>query len=158
MPLDPVLCDLDQLIDRLGPSHAHAAHVVGSLAALFLSSTDFIRATRYLSRSIAVLRTSNLKRAELVLPRGMSHVELLWTLIVNIQNQTHLKAWVEAFESLTPDERESVMNSKDAVLGCCVLADRLMSVEIGRESADRHWDHVLTATRSLQQTADKHGK
>ena len=157
MSLEPVLCDLDRLMGQLGPSHGHAAHVVSSLAALFLGSHDFIRAARYLSQSIAVLRASSLKQSELVLPRGKSHVELLWTLIVNIQNQAHMEAWVEAFKSLTPDEGEVVMKSKDAALGCCVMADRLMLVEMYRQPTQQKWNRVLTETLWLQQRAEQHG-
>jgi hypothetical protein len=157
MRLEPVLLDLDRLMEQIGPSNAHSAQIVGSLASLFLASHDFVRATRFLALSIAVLRNSDLKDTECLRPAGKTHVELLWTLIVNIQNQNHLTVWLEAFDSLAPDEKKIVIESSDAPLGCCVLADRLMLIEMSLPPAKQHWKRVVKETMWLQKAAKQRG-
>jgi len=157
IPLEPVLRDLDRLMEQIGPSNVHSAQIVGSLASLFLSSHDFVRATRFLTLSIAALRNTDLNGIECLRPEGKTQVELLWTLIVNIQNQTHLTVWLEAFDSLTPDEKVNVIESSDASLGCCVLADRLMLVEMSLPPAKQQWNRVLKETIGLQKAAKQRG-
>ncbi len=153
MSLAAALADLDLLVPLLEPTHGFVAEMVGALATLFLAQHDFTRAARYLALSLGVLRLSGISQDKLRLPHGKSSLDLLWTLNVNITSQEHIKEWLKAFDSLTAHEQQAVMNSKDAILGCRVLADRLMFVEMDLPKPQQDWFQVVARIQWLQQEA-----
>ena len=148
-----VLRDLDVLMGQVTRNQAWYARGVAMLATAFLSGRDFSRTIRYLTQSISVQGGGDGRRA-FPLSRGRRFVELLWTLIVNIQSEAHLNMWLTLVESLSADERNAVMASNDAVLGCVVLADRLMLLESRKRGGQQHWPGVLQASQRLQKRAD----
>ncbi len=153
MSLDAALADLDLLVPMLDPKHGFVAEMVGALAALFLVQHDFTRAARYLSQSLGILRLSESSRDKLRLPRQKGNLDLLWTLIVHIKSLEHIEAWLSAFDSLAAHEQQAVMNSKDAILGCRVLSDRLMTIEMDVPKQQQNWLQVVTRTQWLQEEA-----
>lgn len=154
---DFVLSDLDQLMGEVSSDEAWSAHIVASLAALFLATRDFPRAIRYLIRSLTVLRHADIKSSELMIPRGKLPVELLWAVIVNISESQHLVQWLAACDELTAAERKVVIESKDAALGCVVLADCLMLKEMKRPTGEQNWSGVLESIQHLYVYAERVG-
>jgi hypothetical protein len=152
-----VLDDLDRLVGLARPEHAADVWLVGLTASLFLSPRDVSCATRFFRRAVMLVREAKVKPRQLRLPRGKNYAEHLWVLIVHIQTESQLREWLEAFESMNSKERQLVINSPDARLGCVVLADRLMLVESDKPSDERRWECVLEASNRLQQWARDRG-
>jgi hypothetical protein len=145
--------DLDELMGRATPAEAWSACVVACLAACFLSSRDFTRTIRYVCRAITLARNSTVTDRRFPLPQGRRFVELMWIPILNIESETELREWLSAYESLTAEERKIVAASKDARVGCHVLADRLMMVESQKPLDQRDWNGVLRVVHWLRERA-----
>lgn len=149
------LKELDSLMELATAGDAYAAYQVAALAALFLSERDVVRAIQYYNRAIPLLRGARLTARELVLPRGKKPVEILWNCITNIGTAANLELWKAAFENLTADEKRVVIDSKDAQLGCAVLANHLVLVEQRKAETNRKWKPVKLALQGLQTWAEE---
>lgn len=149
------LNELDSLMKQATADDADAAYHVAALAALFLSDRDFVRAMHYFSQAMPLLRGTIFTARDLVLPRGKKPVEILWNSITNIGTAPNLELWKSAFEKLSADEKHIVKNSKDAELGCAVLANHLILIEQRKLETRRNWEPVKRALQDLQSWADK---
>jgi hypothetical protein len=149
------LKELDQLIGEATPREAPVVQRVAAVAQLFLSPRDFPRAIKYFNRSVTLLRESKIDPADLMMPRGKKPVESLWNSITNIQTVDHLEQWLDAFNRLDATERQVVMRSKDAILGCMVLADRLILIEADKPDSKRNWSPVASSVQRIHQLASE---
>lgn len=149
------LRELDALMVQATVAEAPEAYHVAALAALFLSERDFPRALQYFNLAIPLLRESQVDRRQLVLPRRRKPVEILWNGITNIGTPENLYRWKSAFDQLTAEEQQIVIQSSDSQLGCAVLANHLVLVEEDKPAERRDWDAVRRAVVDLQTWADE---
>ncbi len=138
-----LLDDIDALLMKASAGDAHAAFTVAQIAALFLTRHTCVRALSYISRALELTRSTTATGLELPGLGDRSPPELLWTVIVHVNDMPSLRAWLTAVEKLPPEEQAVVHRSIDAKLGGIVLADRLLIVEADKPSELRDWQTIL---------------
>jgi hypothetical protein len=158
-----VLNQLDGLVARANHEHVFSLKITASLGMLFLSERDFTRSMLYYEKLASLLRSLPESEKTLspdldfMLPRERTHEELIWTPITNVSTPDDLRLWMRTFESLDERQKQTVMNSKDALLGGDVLAGSLLLGEQNKSPDQQNWEPVLTAVTELKIWAKEQG-
>lgn len=153
-PMGVILSDLDRFVGEATVADAWAVANLGVMATVLWYDHDLNRNLKYLSKGVELSRHATIETCELAIPDGRKLVELLWHLISGIRSFADLRQWVNTLEEFSPDERNDVMRSSDAALGCVVLSDRLMLIEANKPNDARNWSIALEALDWLQERAD----
>ena len=153
-----ILDDLLTLFTEVDPKDAWALVGASVFASIALAKNDPQEAHRMIVRAITLwpsMQTPDGKQVDA--PAGLSPEKLAWVTVPHLQQDEDLKDWVRMLEALPGPERERVLAGNDGLLGCTVVATRVVLREMEKPVAERQWPAALALLDWIEAAAVRLG-
>jgi hypothetical protein len=94
---------------------------------------------------------------EMEWPDGIGPEYLIWSVALELANDSELSEWMAAVDALDPDKRRQAFSYPVADPGCMLVGGALFRAEIRKPEQERNWPHVLDRLDVLADWARHNG-